>query len=679
MRHSAILLASSMLAFCVPALSATNDGVLRAPRPDWVTPSQLLPVPEAVSGLIFVRYQDYLVHLDQQGEARYQGYRIKILHPNALQLGNLTIGWNPSDGAPTVHAIRVYRGDQVIDLLENASFEVLRRENQLEAASLDGMLTAVLRIADLRVGDELEVELTIRSNDPTLGGTAAGLLLLAPEPPPGRFNLGLSWEDGQEPQLQLTSDIAAIAERRVRGINLRLDNPPLLSPPNDAPSRYQWQRIIEYSDFQNWEAISARFLPLYTRAALLAEDSSLKVEARRIANAHSDPLARARAALTLVQQQVRYVYVGLDGGNLTPATAEETWQRRYGDCKGKTALLLGLLAELGIEAQPVLVNNSGNDDGLNERLPNPGMFDHILIRAQIGGVSYWLDGTLPPVAEPSVSPIMPYRWFLPLTADGSSLEELPWRPLEKPTEITLHEIDARAGFDQPAQITRTTITRGIVGLAQQMQLSALTAAQLLSGMQQQATGGIWQSVDDVRWHYDVEAQASVLTISGTGTIEWDDEGDGAKSLILPGGGFNPPPRRVRPAQQNQDVPFAVDPGFNCHVTTVRLPNGTDASQWSFNTSFDARLFGRNFYRAFELREGSIRMVRGLRSELHEISAEDARRFNTRIGAFDNSMGRINYDPSQLSPSRRSGRSVPATYEGDWTGDSTACLADTAAD
>src|SRR3546814_6567111 len=109
--------------------------------------------------------------------------------------------------------------------------------------------------------------------------------------------------------------------------------------------------------------------------------SELK-EAARIAAAHSAPLDRASAALKLVQRDVRYIYVGLGNGNLTPATAEETWQRRYGDCKGKTALLLALLARLGIEAEAVLANNSGGDDGLDERLPNPGMFDHVLVRSE---------------------------------------------------------------------------------------------------------------------------------------------------------------------------------------------------------------------------------------------------------------------------------------------------------
>ena len=57
---------------------------------------------------------------------------------------------------------------------------------------------------------------------------------------------------------------------------------------------------------------------------------------------------------------------------------------------------------------------------------------------------------------------------LPVTAKGSALQKLEWRPASKPNEITLYEIDARAGFDRPARVTNTTIVRGIRGLQQQV-------------------------------------------------------------------------------------------------------------------------------------------------------------------------------------------------------------------
>ncbi|MGV3480973.1 MAG: DUF3857 domain-containing protein [Sphingobium sp.] len=656
---------------------AQKDQIQRGPAPAWAVPSELMPVPENPGGLVFVRRQDALIHLGEKGQAQYLGYRIRIVHPNALQLGNLSIGWNPMSGKPTVHVIKIHRGGETIDVLANASFEILRREDQLEAAKIDGNLTAVLRVADLRVGDELEFGLTIPTNDPTLGNNDAGLILLGPDPAPGRFRLGLSWDKSRNPNLKMTRDMTDIAQKGERSVEFRFDNPALLVPPKDAPPRYQWQRIVEYSDFADWAAVSRHFAPLYAKAAALPGASPIKQEASRIAAAHTDALDRASAALKLVQQDVRYIYVGLNGGNLTPATADETWQRRYGDCKGKTVLLLALLAELGIEAEPVLVNNSGGDDGLNERLPNPGMFDHVIVRARIGGATYWLDGTLPPVAPPAATPVFRYGWVLPLNQRGGSIERLEWPPARRPDEISLYEIDARAGFDQPARMTNTMIMRGIAGLQQQVQFSGLTNDQLLSGLRQQLIGNWWRTVDEVKWRYDQKAGASVLTISGTAQVDWEDDGEGAKSLALPGGGFSPPERRMRPSDQNQEVPFYSKPEFDCHVTTVRLPTATKAANWSTKSGYDTLMFGRNYYRAFEIRDDSIRMIRGSRVDSPEIDAGTAKRDNGRIPDFDNSKGWISYDPASRNAPAGDRKSVPATYDIDWTADTVPCLSPTA--
>lgn len=665
-----IILASTLL---YGTAQAQNDKVGRGPAPDWVVPSELMPVPADASGLSFMRRQDTQVHLDKDGQVLYSGYRIKILHPNALQLGNLSLQWNPAAGAPTVHAINVYRGDTVVDVLKKSSFEILRREDQLEAAKLDGILTAVFRVADLRVGDELEFALTTRISDPTLGEDDAGLLVLAPNPSPGRIHFGLSWIDGQQPKIKMTTDMAAIAEKSERAVNFRLDNPSVLSPIKDAPARYQWRRIVEYSDFPDWASLSRRFAPLYTKAATLPDNSPLKLEAARIATAHANPLDRASAALNLVQQDVRYIYVGFNGGNLTPAAATDTWQRRYGDCKGKTALLMGLLAELGIESEAVLANNAGNDDGLDERLPTMQMFDHVLLRARIDGVLYYMDGTLPPVAPPAPSPVFPYRWILPLSAKGNSLERLEWRAPKRPNKITLHEIDARAGFDQPARITNTVIVRGLEGLQQYISLSGLAKGELLTSIRQGQDTDYWLTIDEAKWRYDQKAQASVLTIVGTSTVEWEGEINEAKSLVLPGGGFSPPAKLVRPTGQNQDLPYYQESEFSCDATTVRLPSATQAKQWSFNSEFDTQIFSSNYYRAFGISDSSIRMVRGFRVEKQEIDAAEARRDNGRIASFDKSMAVISYDPTTKNLLAQSGKKVPATYDTDWAADIVPCL------
>jgi hypothetical protein len=652
---------------------AEPQQVRRGPAPAWATPSALLPVPQAASGPVFVRRQDLEIHLSDKGQAQYLAYRMKLLQPSALQLGNIAIAWNPAAGAPIVHEIKLFRDGQAVDVLKDATFEVLRREDQLEAAKLTGTLTAVLRIPDLRVGDELEVDLTEFGNDPTLSPHSAGLMMLLPSPAAGRYHLGMSWDEGREPNFKMTPDMSAAMVKTGRALDFRFDNPAAVSPPKDAPARYQWQRAVEYSDFADWAAFSRHFAPLYVKAATLAPGSAVKQEASRIAAAHASPLDRASAALKSVQQDVRYIYVGLNGGNLTPSSADETWQRRYGDCKAKTALLLALLGQLGIEAEAVLVNSGGADDGLDQRLPIPQWFDHVLVRAHIDGKAYWLDGTLPPVAAPSARPVFPVHWVLPLTARGSALEKLAWQPATAPEEITLIEIDARAGFDKPARITSTQIVRDIKGLKEQVQFSSLTPGQLLTALRQNAIGDFWQAIDDAEWHYDQKAAASVLTITGTGTIDWRDDGGGAKSYSLPGGGFSPPERRIRASDQSQDVPFYTQPEYSCHVTTVRLPSATQPRQWSSKPSFDQRMFGRIYHRAWELRDGSIRMIRGSRVEEPEIDAAAARRDNARIAAFDNSMGWIDFTPSRQKAGVGNGEKVPATYELDWTAGDVPCL------
>jgi hypothetical protein len=613
------------------------------------------------------------IHLSGKTQAQYLGYRIKILHQSALQLGNIAIAWNPAAGAPMVHEIKLFRDGQTIDVLKDSTFEILRREDQLEAARLDGTLTAVLRIPDLRVGDELEVDLTRFDSDPTLGQNQAGLLMLNPSPAPGRYHMGISWESGRNPALKPTPDLAAAMIKGERQAEFRFDNPSTLSPPKDAPPRYQWQRILEYSEFPNWPALSREFAPLFAKAASIGQDSAIRREAIRIAAAQASSLGRAQAALKLVQQDVRYIYVGLNGGNLTPASADETWQRRYGDCKAKTALLLALLGQLGVEAEAVLVNSGGVDDGFDQRLPIPQLFNHVLVRAQIDGKAYWLDGTLPPVALPSARPAFPVGWVLPLTMRGSDLEKLAWQAPATPDEISLIEVDARAGFDKPARIISTDIVRGIKGLQEQVQFSSMNSGQLLTAYRQNAIGDFWQVIDDVQWHYDEKAGASVLTITGTGTITWDDDGNGARSYALPGAGFSPPERRVRAADQSQEVPFYTKPAYSCHVTTVRLPSTTQSGQWSSKPSFDQRIFGRIYYRAWELRDGSIRMIRGSRVEQPEITPAAAQRDNARIATFDNSMGWIFYNPAGRKSSVGRGEKVPAAYEIDWTATSVPCL------
>jgi len=80
-------------------------------------------------------------------------------------------------------------------------------------------------------------------------------------------------------------------------------------------------------------------------------------------------------------------------------------QRRYGDCKDKTYLLVSLLRAVGIEADPMLVSLTTPKTPAR-LLPTPDAFDHVVAQARINGRTVeegeampFLDALDPPVLQ----------------------------------------------------------------------------------------------------------------------------------------------------------------------------------------------------------------------------------------------------------------------------------------
>lgn len=663
----------AVLGLAVPAMAATpEEKVVIAPLPAWATLSELLPVPADATGPIFFRRYNSLIHLDAKGQSTFVSQYIRINNPNGLQIGNVQLSWNPAAGPLTVHELKIHRDGTEIDVLATRKFEILRLEDMLEQSMLTGVRTAVLQVPDLRVGDDLEFSATTPSQDPTLGADSAGVIAMVGTPPPGRYRMALSWDGGQESRIRTSPDLDPLLKRTASAIAIDIDNPTAVSPPKDAPPRYNWTRALQYSDFETWEDVSRHLAPLYEKAAQLSANSPLHAEAARIAAASADPAARAQAALKLVQQDVRYVFVGLNGGNITPASADDTWSRRYGDCKAKTVLLLALLKELGIQAQAVLVTIASDDDGLDTRLPSPVLFDHVVVRATINGENLWLDGTLPSVVDPDKYLMGNEKWSLPLTAQGATLSPIEIRPLNRPQEMALYEIDASQGFTQPAHIKQTFILRGYKAIDAYQTFSQVTAAQLSEAIKKKLEGdSTWNNVESVTWRYDPQTLASIFEIAGTGPLRWESEG-GVRSMSLPNGGFSPPNRRQRGAGQDTEIPYYRRPEFDCSVTTVKLPKDTLPGNWSFNTSYTMRIYGGAYRRRFEQRDGAISMIRSYRTEKAEIDAQTAASDNQRLDHFDNSMAWIYYNPKQNEKPVPTPK-VPATYEIDWVNHPLPCF------
>jgi hypothetical protein len=642
--------------------------------PPWVQPIASPATDVKAADAIFrMVYQDQQERVGKGAIESYSAYRLKILKPEALPLGNIRLVWSPNAGTATVHHIRIIRDGAIIDVLKQAKLKVLERETGLEQSVLDGNLTATLQVPDLRVGDELEFAATITRTEPAFGTHNAGVAQMPATGVPGIFRYRLQWPATTAMATLLTKDLPPATPKIEGGfktLNIELRDPPTVPDIERAPPRYNVHRTIEYSDYAGWSDLSKQMWPLFDRASRLGPGSPIRPEAAKIAAAASDPIARAEAALRLVQDQVRYVYVGLDGGNYLPASADETWARRFGDCKAKTVLLIALLRELGIQAEPVIVNSKGGD-GTNEHLPDPQLFDHMLVRARVANKTYWLDGTRLGDRHLDMIPEPDFLWALPLSATGSDLVKVPESDTRYPQSISIVDIDATGGFAKEGTWIVKQVIHGDAAFAIETSLATVSPADAERAVKSYFREGM-SDVDatEVSWRYDERHSTIVLGLKGTGKVDWEGNDTDGHSLTLIGGGFYAPDKLERPKDQDQNAAWSVTyPKFRCNVTTVHLPSPTKGFHWTYSSDpVNRRLAGVIYWRTAGLRNNVVRLVQSSHSFEREIPVSEAPQINAQIPTFNNYMSTVQETSS--GPGRES--PLPFTDEPDWVANPAMC-------
>ena len=209
---------------------------------------------------------------------------------------------------------------------------VLRRETNLEQASLDGRITASRQIDGLQIGDLLDFSYTRVRADPVLQGHSFGAEQLALPGLIGRYRVTISWPKGEAVTWKTTPGFGEPVQTTKAGrVTLSLDKTDVLAPkpPIGAPLRFRRVGLLEATSFQSWSEVSKLMAPLYAKASMIPATSPIQAEADAIAARTKDPRLRAFAALQAVENKTRYFFIGMGDGSYVPAQAEDTWTRRF--------------------------------------------------------------------------------------------------------------------------------------------------------------------------------------------------------------------------------------------------------------------------------------------------------------------------------------------------------------
>jgi tetratricopeptide (TPR) repeat protein len=387
------LLLAPLLAHAGTAQQAFSRG---DPLPPWALPLAEPPTTQRTDPVV-LRVAETQIRLD--GEVHYLVNRaVQVNDSGALsQIGQYPLYFVPQYQRIRLHSARILRGTQVLDRTAQLSVRFLDREAGLENGIYSGMVTAVLLFDDVRVGDTLHLVYTLEGHNPVLGE---------------HYSHSIAWDHGEPVELRRAT-LTHPAQRQIAW-RMQGDHRPTAITPQELPAPAGWRtrrfeqrgidglddeaatpedffaaRFLQLTEFADWSAVAQWATGLFpAEPELPAELQPLLAQWRAIAS----PAERSVAVLRWVQEEIRYFSVSIGESSHRPSPPAEVVQRRYGDCKDKTYLLVSLLRAVGVEADPMLVSLTTPKTPAR-LLPTPDAFDHVVARARIAGVTWTLDAT----------------------------------------------------------------------------------------------------------------------------------------------------------------------------------------------------------------------------------------------------------------------------------------------
>jgi lipoprotein NlpI len=365
--------------------------------PEWVMkiPAPTHPIQaHSTSGSTQILLSDTQINL-LESKPVYYFHEIKVAQERAglEQISTIKIRFNPSFETLTLHDLAVFRDGKRIDQLKTARIDLAQRERRLEEGIYDEDIEAIVVLTDVRIGDNVEYAYSITGANPVFGGKYSSIVLLNQIQPVAKLSVRVQYPAFRKIHYKLVrSDLSVnkTTQNNVRTLSLSADSLSPVRLEQDVPSIFSTLSWLQISEFETWEEVNSWSRTLYSIPNDLSPEidivlSKLKSESKTT----KDLVAKT---LAWVQNEIRYYSVSVGTSSHKPNHPNLTFRQRFGDCKDKSVLLSAMLQKLGIKAEPALVSNAIRKN-VADLLPAPILFDHIIVRTQIGEETYWLDGT----------------------------------------------------------------------------------------------------------------------------------------------------------------------------------------------------------------------------------------------------------------------------------------------
>ncbi len=404
--------------------SAAQGRVTVGASGEWVT---VRPLDETLDPSI--AGAQVVMLMDQQfrviGNERYERVARFLKTVQAVhEAAQWQMDFDPVTQRVVIHSIAVRRGGQMMEQAEMSRLRFLQREENLDRFAVDGRMTVVVLVEDVRVGDILDVSYTVQTL-PRLMPENFWLFFVVPAQVYIRaFHLSVRYPDKRLVRWKHSEDEYAPVFKKHDGESEWQWKLEELRPREIEPGLPGWHTVnpwFQVSDCASWAEVASGVNAAWVEN--FAEPEFVEL-AKEIASAVSKPAERANRVLTFVQDEIRGLSLNSGLGGQIPASPGVVLRRRFGDCKDKSLLAVHLLRRLGIPARAVLVNSALRQT-VDRLLPMPDAFDHVVVEYELAGKRRWADVTMPMQGGSALGrAIRDFRKGLPIGPGVADMERI---------------------------------------------------------------------------------------------------------------------------------------------------------------------------------------------------------------------------------------------------------------
>ncbi len=205
-------------------------------------------------------------------------------------------------------------------------------------------------------------------------------------------DIAIDWHDSDLRPTWKTDLEQLQCEQNDRGLHCKADN---LSPLKSDRDVNYYDIIPQFviTESRDWGELADGFSAHVDSALDASQD--VREKAQDLIRNSTSQVEKLRKISEFVRREVRYISLSQEQHAVVPHRSGITLERRFGDCKDMTTLLIDLLAVAGIKANPVLVA-SDRTASSKLLLPAANYFDHMVACGVLDdGTGFCLDATDP--------------------------------------------------------------------------------------------------------------------------------------------------------------------------------------------------------------------------------------------------------------------------------------------